>query len=252
MSRSHDRAGVVAVSRRKQDPLAEVAPGVFMVRKTWGCNVFLIPGPRLCMIDAGFPLDTHALSRLALSIDSSGPGMLVATHCHLDHMGSMARLKRESGASVVAHKDDADTMEGKAPYRKFKLAPLQAVYYKLLGPLYPYEYVEVDRRLEDGDVIDVMGGLEVVHLPGHTEGSIALYQREMGILFTGDTVRNENNVLEGPPPQFTPNLERAYEGIAERLMPLDFSVLLPGHGDPVFKGAHDTVEMLLSGRQKRG
>lgn len=52
-----------------------------------------------------------------------------------------------------------------------------------------YKGVRVDQRLKDGDVIEIAGvKLEVIHTPGHTEGSICLYEPQSKALFSGDTV----------------------------------------------------------------
>jgi glyoxylase-like metal-dependent hydrolase (beta-lactamase superfamily II) len=238
----------VVTRRRRKNEFIEVVPDVLKASHTWGCNVYMITSPGLAFIDTGFPLDARTLKDWAASVDPEGPEWLVATHCHLDHTGSMHRLKEAFGSRIAAHEDDAGVMEGTVPYMKFKLDPLHAVYYKVLSPLYPFEYVDVDRRLSDGDVLDLLGGLEVVSVPGHTDGSIALYQRERRLLFTGDTIRNEGGVLDGPPPQFTPRMDEAFDGIERRLMTLDFEVLLPGHGDPITAGAREAVGRMLDAR----
>jgi glyoxylase-like metal-dependent hydrolase (beta-lactamase superfamily II) len=230
--------------------MRQIAPGLKMLPKTWGCNIYVIDEDPLTFIDAGFPLDARALKKYLRSVENRNPPTLVATHCHLDHMGSMARLKESFGARVYAHELDGPVMEGARPYTRFRLDPVRAAYYRLLGPLYPYEYVEVDVTVLEGDVIEAFGGLEVVHVPGHTEGSIALFQPERRMLFTGDTIRNENGVLDGPPPQFTADLGLAFEGIADKIMTLDFDMLLPGHGEPVVGGARDLVGALVKSRME--
>jgi glyoxylase-like metal-dependent hydrolase (beta-lactamase superfamily II) len=234
---------------RVRDPLVQISAGLWMMARTWGCNVYIVGEGRPSFIDAGFPLDTRSIGRMLRSRDPAGPEYLVATHYHLDHMGSMSRLKKQFSCHVVAHQDDADIMEGTAPYPTFKLDPLRAFYYKVLGPLYPYECVKVDRRLTDGDVIDLMGGLTVVHTPGHTAGSMMLFQPDRRMLFTSDTIRNEDGVLDGPPPQYTPDMESAFESIEEKVMALDFDILLPGHGDVILSGAREAVGRMLQERK---
>jgi glyoxylase-like metal-dependent hydrolase (beta-lactamase superfamily II) len=222
--------------------LLEPVPGVLMLQKTWGSNIYLIPGEPTTLIDAGFPLDQR---RIVKALDETGLGMIVATHYHIDHVGTIAALKRRFAAEVAAHNTDASVMEGKVPYRIYKLDPLRTVYYKVLSPLYRYEFVEVDKHLVEGNVLDILGGLEVIHLPGHTEGSIALYQPDRGILFSGDSLRNERNVLEGPPPNFSVDIREAFTNLEQKLLLRDFDVLLPGHGEPVLRGAKPAVERLL-------
>ncbi len=224
--------------------MREPVPGVFMLERTWGSNIYVSAGERPVIIDAGFPLDER---RILKFLNGSAPRMLVATHYHIDHVGPMSRLKRRFGSAVAAHVCDAPVMEGTRPYEVYKLDLLRTAYYKALAPLYRYEHVGVDVKLEEGEVIDALGGLEVVHLPGHTDGSVALYQRERGILFTGDTIRNERGVLEGPPPQFSPGLEESFDGIRRKVLALDFDVLLPGHGEPLTRGARGAVEAMMRG-----
>jgi glyoxylase-like metal-dependent hydrolase (beta-lactamase superfamily II) len=227
--------------------LIEPVPGVFMLERTWGSNIYVTAGEYPVIIDAGFPLDER---RILKSLNGTVPRLLVATHYHIDHVGPMSRLKRRFGSAVAAHASDAPVMEGTEPYQVYKLDLLRTAYYKVLAPLYRYEHVGVDMRLREGDVLDALGGLEVIHLPGHTEGSIALYQRERGILFTGDTIRNERGLLEGPPPQFSPGLEESFDGIRRKVLELDFEVLLPGHGEALTSGAREAVEAMMreSGR----
>lgn len=230
--------------------MRKLLPGVFMLDRTWGCNVYLLAdrdrGPVL--VDAGFPLDAR---RVFKAIGGTRPSLVVATHYHIDHVGTMARVKARFGAPVSAHSLDAEVMEGTEPYQVYRLDPLRAAYYRLLAPLYRYEYVSVDLRVEDGDVLPE-GGLRVVHLPGHTSGSIALYEPGRRMLFSGDTLRNERGVLDGPPPQFTPDIEQSFRGIREKLLPLDFEVLLPGHGEPVLAGAGEALMEMMEKRKRAG
>lgn len=217
-------------------------PGVRMLDRTWGSNIYLVNGERPVLIDAGFPLDEK---RILKALEGKSPGLIVATHYHIDHIGPVSRLNRRFGCPVAAHADDAPVIEGRSPYEVYRLDPLRAAYYRVLSPLYRYENVTVDMVLEEDDVIDALGGLEVIHIPGHTAGSIALYQRSRGILFTGDSVRNERGVLEGPPPRFSSSIEEAFMNLRRKVIDLDFEILLPGHGCPITVGARDAVERMM-------
>ena len=228
--------------------MREVYPGVYMMKRTWGSNVYILPGGKPAMIDAGFPVDRRRIARRLAGFPSDNRWLLVATHYHLDHTGSMKCISESFDTTIAAHAGDAPVMEGSRPYDTFKLNLPQAVYYKMLSPLFRYQYVSVDRKLEEGDVLDTLGGLEVIHVPGHTRGSIALYQKDRGILFSGDTVRNENGVVGGPPPQFSIAPEESFNQIREKLLNLDFEVLLPGHGDPIIGGARGDVRRMMSRR----
>ncbi len=220
--------------------VTELLPGLLMLKRTWGSNVYLIDSGEPVLIDAGFPLDTRRVFSL-VSIPSA-PVTAVATHYHLDHVGALAGMNGRV-CSIAAHDSDAEVMEGKAEYGLFRVDRLRTVYYHALGPFFfPMRKVTVDRRLAPGEIIC---GLEVVHVPGHTPGSIALYDPGEGYLFTGDCVRNEGGVLDGPPPQFTPGIEDSYFNIRERLLDLDFDVLLPGHGPPILSGGRRALYSMM-------
>jgi glyoxylase-like metal-dependent hydrolase (beta-lactamase superfamily II) len=106
----------------------------------------------------------------------------------------------------------------------------------------------VDQSLKEGEGLDQLGGLEIIHTPGHTVGSICLYNNEKKILFSGDLIRNENGVMEGPPPQFTPDPGTAACSL-EKIADLDFDTLLPGHGDPILSGAGERFTALYETRE---
>ena len=225
--------------------MKEVIPGVFAFERTQGSNVYLIGGEPATLVDAGFPRDAGRVMHQLKKNRRAYPSLLIATHYHIDHVGSLRNLKEAFGAAVAAHGADADVIEGKVPYQMFKVDALRTFYYGVLAPLFRYENVLVETRLSEGDVIGAMGGLEVIHVPGHTEGSIMLYQAKRGILFSGDTLRNEKGVLQGPPPDFSPGTDEAFWHIKEKILNLDFEILLPGHGAAVLDGARAKVKQML-------
>lgn len=225
--------------------MEEVIDGVYMLKKMMGSNVYYIPGKPSVMIDTGFPFDAGRVMKQILGNGYNPPELLIATHYHLDHTGSMLQLKQMLGSKVAAHRNDAGYIEGHKSYEIFRVDALRRMYYRPMAPFFKNKYVNVDIKLKEGDIIDCMGGLEVIHIPGHTEGSIALYQQERGIIFTGDTIRNENDVLQGPPLQFTPEPERSYFNIRYKLCDLAFEIIMPGHGNPIYESGRNKVAFML-------
>jgi glyoxylase-like metal-dependent hydrolase (beta-lactamase superfamily II) len=225
--------------------MQEVITGVSIVERTQGSNVYLVDGEPPALIDAGFPLDARRVIRQLRKNQNRDPGFLIATHYHIDHMGSARTLKDAFKATIAVHDADADIIEGKAPYQMFKVDALRTIYYSALAPLFRYENVMVEERLFEGEILDLFEGLEVIHVPGHTAGSIMLYEAKRGILFSGDTLRNEKGILEGPPPEFSPGVDEAFWHIKEKVLRLDFDTLLPGHGAPVIGGARAKVERMM-------
>ena len=148
---------------------------------------------------------------------------IVLTHCDIDHVGSAARLKELTGARVAIHRLDGPVLAGQR--RAQKGGALMAV----LGRLFRIRHVVPDLLLEDGDVV---GGLTVIHVPGHTAGSIALV-RDDGVAFSGDALLS-NNAGQVRPPRPRLALDPAQaQASAERIMALPIKLLCTGHGAPV-------------------
>lgn len=152
---------------------------------------------------------------------------IVVTHCHVDHTRGLAAVKAATGGRVAVHEADADFVSGKERYPSPRGA--MGLLFKAMSPVFNSAPVEPDIRLKDGDSV---GRLEVIHTPGHTPGSVSLYDRQNRVLFIGDTARFRSGKLEGPPPRFTQRMDQAKSSL-ERLSSLDFEVMLSGHGDPL-------------------
>jgi glyoxylase-like metal-dependent hydrolase (beta-lactamase superfamily II) len=184
----------------------------------------------LTLVDAGIQGDGKKILSYVTTKMMRKPSdvkTIVITHCHVDHVRGAAALKAATGAKVAVHEADADFVSGKASYPP----PGGAVgfLFRLMSPFFHLTSVEPDLRLKENDRI---GRLIVLHTPGHTPGSISLYDKENRVLFVGDTARFLKGKLQGPPTQFTPDMGQARASI-ERLSELDFEVMLSGHGEPL-------------------
>jgi glyoxylase-like metal-dependent hydrolase (beta-lactamase superfamily II) len=104
-------------------------------------------------------------------------------------------------------------------------------------PLMPRaETAPVDVTVQDGDHLDLLGGATVLHVPGHTPGSIALHLPAEGVLLCGDAIDHRRGKLGPPPKGFTLDMDQAMDSV-RRMAELDFEVLGPGHGAPIRSGA---------------
>ena len=101
---------------------------------------------------------------------------IVVTHAHIDHVGGAMKLKRLTGAPVLLNQND---------YALLKMLDVQAAWIGMRAP----ETVTIDASLSTGDKVSA-GGLtaEVLHTPGHTEGSICLHFAAEKKLIAGDTL----------------------------------------------------------------
>lgn len=214
---------------------------------SFGSNIYLINENGPTLIDAGFPVDLlHIYTGLrGAGIKAADLDLVVATHYHGDHVGPVSILKRMYKVCTAIHQADKAYAIGEEPYERFDVALSRLIFYSFLWPLFRYRFFGIDVALQEGDILDLLGGLQVIHTPGHTIGSICLYSAERKILFSGDLIRNENGVMEGPPDQFTPD-PRAAANSLRKIIPLDFEMLLPGHGEVILEGAGDKFRNLMA------
>ncbi|MFD7920338.1 MBL fold metallo-hydrolase [Streptomyces sp. NPDC059740] len=199
-----------------------------------------LPDDGWALVDTGVPGSAPAiLDALAqLGAHPADLRQIVLTHSHIDHMGSAADLVEATGARVLAGAADAPVIQGHTPElppaltdgERPLLAQVQAGLAAAGQP--PLRHVTVDTVLHDGDTLDGWGRpVHVLHVPGHTPGSIALHLPGTGTLLTGDTVgAAPGRAVLGP---F--NTDRA-QAIASfhRMAALDgLRAVCVGHGTPL-------------------
>ncbi len=233
--------------------MREIVPHVTLIEGLRGANVYLLTGEDvLTMVDSGMAGDVE---RIAAQLRQAGYTLsqletLVLTHAHGDHVGGAAEVARRSGAEVVAHRDEVPYIEQSRPLPASSPVKRALTWLtnRLLFRLSP---CRVDRALEDGDVLDALGGLRVIHIPGHTPGSIGLHQPERGILFCGDALFNAHPMtgedgLRLPMRLVTVDDAQARASV-RKLAALDVEVLCCGHGEPILEEAGERVRALLGG-----
>ena len=216
---------------------ALVIEGVQVVRMGFA-NAFLIEGDDgLTLIDAGFPGKEAAVFGAIRALDRSLDQLkhLIFTHGHPDHIGSAAAIVRETGARTYMHPLDIPMAESGAAFRPLTPAPgLMGVFCKLF--FHPDERVEpvaIDQPLTNGELLPIAGGFEVIHVPGHCAGQVALLWHPGRMLLAGDVCTNILGL--GDPVGF----ESLEEGRASqrKVANLSFDAAGFGHGRPIARGA---------------
>jgi glyoxylase-like metal-dependent hydrolase (beta-lactamase superfamily II) len=229
--------------------MKELAPGVYSLGHGKGGHVhaFLLEtGGELLLVDTLFEGDAglvlEALRRLGRS-----PGdvrRIAITHGHRSHLGGLATLKRATGATVYAHRWEADIVAGDRraqavsiiPHQSIKLIPFQLGLW-LDRPR--HDPCPVDELLDEGDAI---GPLQVMHSPGHSPGHLTFWWPERGFLIAGDGVATWPNLCAG---WRVFNLNHVqHKASLGRLATLEPRIVGVGHGDPITAKAAEQVQRL--------
>jgi glyoxylase-like metal-dependent hydrolase (beta-lactamase superfamily II) len=227
----------------------EIGPGI---HQFWGlgCQVFALVGDRVTLIDAGAPGNGRIIVRQLrkLGIHPRDVEQIVLTHYHLDHRGAVNELRAATGARVLVHASEAPYFRGHQPYPNPVNRDRAPHLARLAGPFFAATRgrpLPVD-VLEDGDTLDALGGLRVLHTPGHTQGSIVLWLPEERLLFAGDAMEYRRNRLAVPDARVSEEPALARTSL-ERVAALDAEGICFSHFRPLRRGARAALEELVSG-----
>jgi hydroxyacylglutathione hydrolase len=230
----------------------EIVPGLHWVERIWDTKVYVLcESDRVVLVDAAMPGRARAVWRYLSSLGYPPDAVdeIWLTHGDIDHMGSVAALKATSGAKVVAHRADAPLVDGRAD-RELGALPMNGTYQRLVNwsirSVFLYQPTMVDCLVEDGQRL---GDWQVVHVPGHTAGSVCFYEPRRKIVIVGDALNHRprrrpgRQYLGAPPAMFTPDMAQAYASI-HKIAALDFEVCCFGHGPPLMENARQQVQVL--------
>lgn len=245
LTKAFERYGLNQNAPREPNALVpvQIAEGVYLVGQDRNSNLtYMIDGGKegVAIIDPSFESE---FERTIDNVEKCGRPRkdirwVLNTHCHIDH--SMADKKfRDIGAEIIIHEADADAIE--------KGTRLTA-YYAANPPVTAFPRCKVDRRLSDGEELQLGDKtLHVIHTPGHTPGSVCFLLQVNGknLLFSGDTVFYDFRLpwqnLYADNQQYLSSLEKL-DRFSLGSAPFQWDVLLPGHGTMALDKAYLDVK----------
>src|SRR5579863_147276 len=198
------------------------------------CNCTLLgdeDGGEAIVIDPGDEVSRiyRRISDLGLKVKQ-----ILVTHAHIDHVGGALKLKRLTGAPILLNENDLPLL---------KMMDMQAAWVGVPPP----EVVPPDASLDEGLKV----GLErypaqVLHTPGHTQGSVCLHFAPMKLLIAGDTLFAGSIGRTDLPGG---NGRQILQSIESRLLGLpDETRVIPGHGPETTIGNERQSNPFLLGR----
>ena len=169
--------------------------------------------------------------------------VIICTHSHSDHTGNLKQLKEYLQVPVALHGLDIPVVEGREQPAPPAFIPPEILHHLKTAPC------TVERALQDGEFF--CADLQVIHVPGHTPGSICLLYKNQALI-TGDCVIGKSTGFPAPGPDelnppvkmYSRDYDQAMKSL-HRLLAYDFDALLPSHGASLReKGKEQLITML--------
>ncbi len=199
------------------------------------CNCYLLRGDRTILVDAGAQGFAKGFTRglQKLNIDPKEISLILLTHGHWDHIGSLYPIQQLTGAPVAVHHCDQAWVENGNPafpggVNSYGKAMVWLAN-RLIHPRLPH--VKVSRVLDDNGVSLAEYGIpgRVIHTPGHTDGHVSILL-DSGEAFVGDMANNDWYLRLTPGlAVLADNATRMVESW-KKILPLGIKRIYPAHG----------------------
>ncbi|GAA4179926.1 MBL fold metallo-hydrolase [Gryllotalpicola koreensis] len=230
----------------------EIVPGIHRIGNDLIAVHFIVTDAGVTVVDTGLAGHYRGLRRelAAAGLSFADVRGVVLTHGDSDHTGFAERIRAEHHVPVYVHEADiarARGLEKTSPaWGHWRIGPmLQFLGYTMaMGGLRPKPLSEAV-PVHDGDRLALPGEPQIVALPGHSPGSVAVYFPQLRAVFVGDALTTRDVLTAAGGPRPAPFTDEPAEAAAslDRLLELDIELVVPGHGAPWRGDAAELVRL---------
>jgi glyoxylase-like metal-dependent hydrolase (beta-lactamase superfamily II) len=236
--------------------VSTISSGIHRLGEDIVNSYLVIDGSEVTIIDAGVPGYWKRLPAALAEVGRTPADVraILLTHGHSDHVGFAERARRERSWPVLVHELDAALARGEVPNPSRGLGPTRwrpligfLAWTARNGGLRQFHLGHV-ATFGDGATLDVPGAPRVIHVPGHTPGSAAMFVESERALFVGDALATYAVTTGEHGPRLAPfsaDRAMALRSLA-RIENLPADLVLPGHGPAWTTGIGAAVEAVRS------
>jgi len=193
---------------------------------------------KILLLDSGCANDARVIANFCKNIlkrPITDIKLLAVTHAHPDHAGGAARLRTKYNIPVAAHRDIDLWYANLTGFIQHKIDCFLAQFvrfriHKKFKPVLYSRFLIPDYELADGDKLPGFEDWCAFHIPGHTLHDLALYNTQLGTLYSGDCIIHLKGKLNLPLPSlFLSKMKKTYK----KLSRLTINNILPAHGEKI-------------------
>jgi glyoxylase-like metal-dependent hydrolase (beta-lactamase superfamily II) len=175
----------------------KIHPRISEIHRTLIYQYLIVDQGRLILIDAGLRGNHIKILRTVKGLGYSNEdlGQILITHSDADHYGSVNSLREATKAQVCAGVIENQAMIIGKSSRPLTPRGFEKILYWFTRRIFSASPTSIDLILQLGDVLPILGGLEVLDTQGHTPGHLSFISKSEGILFAGDSI----DLLSGNP-----------------------------------------------------
>jgi glyoxylase-like metal-dependent hydrolase (beta-lactamase superfamily II) len=227
----------------------KIIENVYVIPRVMANSYLLVEPDGLTIIDTGMPFSEKRIMDYIRNLGKSVQDIkrILITHADLDHYGCLAALQSASGACTSTGRIEAEAIAaGKSsrPVNRY-VGRFQRIMIGVMGKLLKPTPFQVHEILSEGQVLPVLGGLQVVETPGHSPGHLSYFAPSAGVLFCGDSMRSDGRGFRGSHSRNNWDQSLADASVRKQAQ-LGAQIVCSGHGPAVYDAGEKFPKIIRS------